>query len=147
MSDARITVQDTPKPPMAGAPSGNGLHLLLDHFWKLFAVVMLAGILYLGQEALSNWNGLRAMSMTVTNKQPRPDPYHLRYLKDKQSRPGAVVFKNQSPAAVGYLADANEDFVVLGTVYKDESREETILIPWENILYIRMNLKESEPKK
>jgi hypothetical protein len=63
----------------------------------------------------------------------------MRELIDKQSQPATIVFKNQAPSALGYLASVDNECVVLRSFYKEESKEQTILIPWENVLYIRLN--------
>jgi hypothetical protein len=65
----------------------------------------------------------------------------MRDLIDKQSQPAAIVFKNQAPSVLGYLASVDDECVVLRSLYREESKEQTILIPWENILYIRLNTK------
>src|SRR5262249_28260159 len=126
MSDTRPAAQDPARPLTE--------NLLLVHFWKLFGLAVLVGALYLGHEALSSWNAFLSRSMTLMNSEQHPQRYRLQFLADRQLRPATVLFKNQSTTAVGYVAEANEDFVVLGTVYKDDSREETIFIPWQNIL-------------
>ena len=113
-------------------------------FWKLFAIAALAGALYLGYEGIIKWNALRAMSMKVSSQRIPPDPYPLLQIKDNQVRPASVVLIDNSTPAVGYVSDVTDDFVILGTVYKEDSREERVLIPWDKVLYIRMHLKQSD---
>ena len=124
---------------------------VLDHFWKLVAVVVLAGAFYLGFQTLSAIsNGFTFLDKSMMEMRDHSvlDHFVLElYGKDKQFRPATVAFKDKSPAVTGYVQDSYKDFLLLSTMYKDESREETILIPWVNILYVKMELKESKPGK
>jgi hypothetical protein len=126
------------------------IRLAWTHFWKVLAAVGLCGSLWVLHAAVAGrfWNGARESTHLETRGEdddltPR-SPQHFRLMReliDKQSQPATIVFKNQAPSALGYLASVDNECVVLRSLYKDEAKEQTILIPWDNILYIRLNTK------
>ena len=146
MSEQPIIESGTRSSPSGPSQANTGLALVLVHFWKLFAVAALIAVVYVGHGAITALQDFRAMSLAVTNKRDDRLPQIRLDFRGKQTQPATIVFKNQAPAAIGYLADVDNDFVTLGTVSKDKGEQEIILIPWENILYIRINTKESPPK-
>src|SRR5262245_15648946 len=92
------------------------VRLGLSHFWKIFAVTSLVAGLCVGYRAVSS--GLapskHGSHESIQTDAPNEDEgvsrghgYRfqlIRDLIDKQSQPATIVFKNQSPAALGYLA-------------------------------------------
>lgn len=137
------------------------IRLMFGHFWKAFAVLALAGGLWVLHDTLAR-RGHDVADDPFQSPQPQasrdddgatrrtPQQFRLmRELIDKQSQPATIIFKNQAQSAVGYLASVDDQWVVLRSFYKEEAKEQTILIPWENILYVRLNTKvapaEQEP--
>lgn len=129
-------------------------NVLLEHFWKLFAVVLLAGLLFESHEVLSQWDADRAMKLNLANRKELTDSNlrdsdllnHFASGLKKQSSPAHVVFKGQKPPVSGYLQEIGDKFVVLSTLYETESRVEDVLIPWDNIQFIRVHKSEAKGK-
>jgi hypothetical protein len=126
----------------------------LSHFWKIFAITSLVAGVYVGYRvvprhyATGEHDGQESSLTELTSEDDGTSRgqhgYRFRLMRDlidRQSQPATIVFKNQAPAALGYLASVDEECVVLRSLYKDEAKEQTILIPWENVLYIRLNTK------
>jgi len=134
------------------AASKRGLRgLAAAHGWKMLAAAGLLGGVWACQ--VSFFGPLRVGAVDSARTESSDDvidvasqrsPQHfgvVRDLIDKQSQPATIVFKNQAPPVIGYLATADQECVILRSLYKEEAKEQTILIPWENVLYIRLNTK------
>src|SRR5262245_57968151 len=127
---------------------------VLSHFWKLFAITgLVAGVCagyrvvprrYATGQHTGQESSLTELTSDDDGTSRGQHGYRFRLMRDlidRQSQPATIVFKNQAPAALGYLASVDEECVVLRSFYKDEAKEQTILIPWDNVLYIRLNTK------
>jgi hypothetical protein len=143
-----------PNPSSSAAPASARpfrvpyVRAIFSHFWKAFAVLSLIAGVYVGVQFMPRWHHATEDGATESPTQddvaPRSPKTRYRLISDlidKQSQPATIVFKNQSASVMGYLASVDDECVVLRSFYKDEGKEQTVLIPWENVLYVRLNTK------
>jgi hypothetical protein len=112
---------------------------LAKHFWKVFSTVVL-GLLVWGVYECSPVGGTRSFRVELANHEK---PSYVEYLKtklgsDKQVKPAVVTFKDGGQEIEGYFEASDDRFVLLAASFKADGRIETTLIPWSNILHIRL---------
>jgi hypothetical protein len=126
--------------------SNIGGGVLVTHFWKLFAVVVLALVTWAAYGNRRTWNSFRVTTETSgTPFQPVTSFIYHGFLSDRfteQVKPAEVRLKGTGGTVDGFFYSADQEFVMLETIHPDKAEIETVLIPWENVLYVRMSRKE-----
>lgn len=118
------------------------LGVLATQFWKLLAVVVLSLVVFTVHERW-NFGDMFRFDATVNNSTHRDRTKSDRYSfftwygTDLQSKPAIVVLKNGAGTVEGFYHSADAEFLLLITVHKEKSETVRVLIPWENVLYIR----------
>jgi hypothetical protein len=108
--------------------------LLVGHFWKLFALVTLECSVCMGLRAMAACESASLASLQLGAKPQwqRGAPFWRLQSAFPQPRPGAE-------AVTGTVFDDNDGFVPLAdSQVADETQYK--VIPWENILYIRVHV-------
>jgi hypothetical protein len=121
--------------------------MLMQHFWKVFAVAVATCSLWLVYQFITSAESILDKQSIRATRRPYPSiPQLVMYLRNSEAEPASVYFKNQSPPVTGFIADSDHDFLILSSVSAKDSIEDRILIPWDNVLYIKTRLKQSTSK-
>lgn len=120
----------TPSAPPAASP-------FLTHFWKGLALLVVGIAVWAGTE-LAHAQRTVGVHHTGVGPPPREESVMLRAFRYAGDQAGAATVTLKSGGQVrGYFTDADEGFVILSTAFPQTKTAETVLIPWENVAYLR----------
>ncbi|MBU4271579.1 MAG: hypothetical protein KKA28_06935 [Planctomycetes bacterium] len=113
-----------------------------EHFWKLFAVVALTAVLVCGVFGRDLRKALVGPDLREDSDNPfSQSSWELRGAK-------CTVRLKDGKFTSGFFSNANNDTIVLATVFKDDqgivTKTSTVIIPWEHILYIEGSKETTE---
>jgi hypothetical protein len=126
-----------PAPPPTPPPAPSGASPLLAHFWKGFALLV-AGIAVWAGTELVHAQRTVGVHHTGVGPPPREESTLLRAFRyaGEQAEAATVTLKTGGQVR-GYFTGADEGFVILSTAFPQTKTAETVLIPWENVAYLR----------
>ena len=113
-----------------------------EHFWKILSTVALVGVFYLAYHLVWRNDFPRTSKLEISNKGEKMHPDSVLSATDRQSGPATIAIKEQNRPLTGFVSgETDGDTLVLNTVFSAEGREELTAIPWDNVLYVKMDLK------
>jgi len=119
----------------------------MNHFWKVFAMVVATCALGMAYFFLSSIQVLLERHSVVSHRRPYPTVQQLvMYLRNPEAEPATIHLKNETKPVVGYLADSDSDFLVLSLASPGDPIETRVLVPWDNVLYVQTRLKPNDKK-
>lgn len=129
---------------MTGRSDADGSNVFVRHFWKIFAISLAAAVLYFTNAAISKLSFSKyrpfAVALEMQNESWLPDS--LSGIIEHQMGPATVILKDATQPVTGYVARTDGGCLVLSNATSEQSKEEAVFVPWENVLYVKVLLKE-----
>jgi hypothetical protein len=130
------------------APQAAAADPMVLHFWKVFAIAVFGVAVWAAYQFDIFGKTHHLQVTTATGGRPIGEQAEL-LLWDatlgngEQIKPAVVTLKDGNSQVQGYFQRSDEQFLLLGTTIKPSGPVETVLIPWSNILHVRLT---TQPK-